>query len=267
MINREATIKWKGYDPDGLSDGSQKRVWAVCDGCGKGRWLNYQAYRDLCYSCARKQLDTSGKNNPMWGRTHSQSTRDKIGNAERGEKHHNYGKRLPKDTCKKISDGKKGDKNPFYGKKHTEESKRKIGDSVRGVLNHWSTHEISEEVRKKMSENHADVSGENNPNWKGGLSFGIYCEKFNNDLKERVREFFGRQCYVCGKTEEENGARLSIHHVNYDKMVCCNDISPLFVPLCRGCHAKTHGNRYEWENIFTMSLEYLTGGQCYETKE
>lgn len=53
-INREATIRWKGYDPDNLSPKSHKKVWANCDRCGKGRWLHKQAYRALCQSCWQK---------------------------------------------------------------------------------------------------------------------------------------------------------------------------------------------------------------------
>lgn len=50
-INREATIRWKGYDPVDLSPGSDKRIWANCDICGYGRWVYMHSYRDLCKSC------------------------------------------------------------------------------------------------------------------------------------------------------------------------------------------------------------------------
>ena len=122
------------------------------------------------------------------------------------------------------------------------------------------------EYLQNHSEQMKNNTGELSPNWQGGLSFEPYCEKFDNDLKERVRDFFGRCCYVCGKNEEDNGQKLSIHHVNYDKMGCCNDVKPLFVPLCKKCHAKTHGNRKYWEEFFTVSLNYLTDGECFTKK-
>jgi len=104
--------------------------------------------------------------------------------------------------------------------------------------------------------------------WRGGISFKPYCEKFNNNLKERVRTFFGRCCYLCGKNEMENGKKLDVHHVNYQKMACCSEeIRPLFVPLCTSCHGKTHGNREYWKDFFTTSLEYLTDGKCFYTKD
>lgn len=108
---------------------------------------------------------------------------------------------------------------------------------------------------------------ENSPSWKGGVSRLPYCQKFNNDLKERVREFFDRKCYVCDMTEEENKQRLSVHHVNYDKMMCCNSIPPLFVPLCQRHHNMSNYNREDWQEFFEVSLQYLTQGKCFYTQE
>ena len=109
--------------------------------------------------------------------------------------------------------------------------------------------------------------GENSPNWKGGLSFEPYCILFNNEFKERVRAFFDNKCAVCGKTKEENGRSLCIHHVNYDKKTCCNDSERLFVPLCMSCHSKTNRNRKQWEEYFKDLIKNKYGGKCYYTKE
>ena len=63
VINREATIRWKGYDPDDLKHNSGKRVWANCDICGKGRWVCRQSYHGLCKSCSHKgKKNTQQKN-------------------------------------------------------------------------------------------------------------------------------------------------------------------------------------------------------------
>jgi len=110
-------------------------------------------------------------------------------------------------------------------------------------------------------------SGSKSPTWRGGSSFKPYCIKFNSEFKERVRNYFGRKCYICGKSEEENKQRLDIHHVNYNKKSCCDDSKLMFVPLCRACHARTNFERECWEEFFTVSLEYLTDGECYIRKE
>ena len=109
--------------------------------------------------------------------------------------------------------------------------------------------------------------GENSPVWKGGISFEPYCILFNKEFKERVRAFFDNKCAVCGKTKEENGRSLCIHHVNYDKKTCCNDSERLFVPLCGSCHSKTNHNREEWEEYFKDLIKNKYGGKCYYTKE
>ena len=125
----------------------------------------------------------------------------------------------------------------------------------------------NDEGKRRMSEKLTGRTGEQCVNWKGGISFEPYCEKFDNNFKNRVREFFNCCCYVCGKNEEDNKRKLDVHHVNYDKMMCCNDVKPLFVPLCRRCHGRTHGDREYWEEFFTVSLEYLTNGKCFYGKE
>ena len=127
---------------------------------------------------------------------------------------------------------------------------KKTGDSQRGEKNHMY-----------------GLRGEETPNWQGGISFEPYCIKFNKEFKDRVRDFFNGCCYVCGVGQSELGQKLDVHHVNYNKMVCCNDVKPLFVPLCRSCHAKTLRDREYWEEFFTISLEYLTDGQCFLPKK
>ena len=113
---------------------------------------------------------------------------------------------------------------------------------------------MSEEQREKISANHADISGESHPNWKGGISFEPYCTKFNNALKEEIRDKFGRKCFLCPKTEEEEGRKLSVHHVDYNKEQGCNSVRWLLVPLCRSCNTKVNNNREYWQDFITEKL-------------
>lgn len=108
------------------------------------------------------------------------------------------------------------------------------------------------------------MSGSGNHAWEGGITFTPYCEKFNEQFKERVREFWGRKCGNCGKSEIENGQKLSIHHVYYNKFTCCDDSEPSFVALCVSCHAKTNFNRDIWEDHFS-NLIYERGGKSFYT--
>jgi len=103
--------------------------------------------------------------------------------------------------------------------------------------------------------------GKNNPNWQGGISFEPYCHKFNKKFKEYIRDKFGSICFLCGKTEEENGRCLDVHHVNYNKSCGCDkDKTCQFVPLCRSCNTKVNKNREMWEAKINAMLHNKLNG-------
>lgn len=62
MIDRDRTIKEFGYDPDDLSNGSDRKIWAICDDCKLERIITFRFYREFCPSCRRK-----GKGNHRFG--------------------------------------------------------------------------------------------------------------------------------------------------------------------------------------------------------
>jgi len=245
MINEEATFRWKGYRSTDLSKGSNKRVWAVCDRCGKGRWVHYDQYRDLCHPCAmnsdktRRKISENrkkyvGANHPMYGKTFSKQTRANMSKAARGKKLSEEHKRKISESCKIVlstTEMRKKLRDAQLGRRHSEETKKKIGEAQQGDKHH---------------------------SWKGGVSFEPYCPKFNEAFKESIREKFGRVCFLCPTTEEENGRKLSIHHVQYEKNCLCDDIKCEFVPLCDSCHGKTNHNREHWEVLILEKLASTT---------
>lgn len=135
------------------------------------------------------------------------------------------------------------------------------------------TSEYREQQSNMMKEKWSDPefkegrSGENAPNWQGGISFEPYCPKFNENLKERVRLFFENRCVLCGKPAKEDGRSLSVHHVEYDKQACCNGKPVHFSALCRSCHMRTNFNREQWEAIIHRIIDELYDGRSYYTKE
>ena len=110
-------------------------------------------------------------------------------------------------------------------------------------------------------------SGENNPQWRGGLKNQPYCPKWNEDLRRRIRAFFDYRCIACGKTMKENRRALHCHHVSYDKMVCCNDRPVRFAALCNRHHSLTNNDRDRWELIFHRIIDEIYDGRSYFTKE
>jgi hypothetical protein len=122
-----------------------------------------------------------------------------------------------------------------------------------------------------MSEVHIGLqAGENNPMWRGGISFEPYCPKWTKELKERIRARFDYECIMCGKTTEENGEELSCHHVEYNKMSCCDGKPVHFASLCCKCHSRTGGsdkNRVKWQTMIHRIIDEIYGGKSYYTKE
>lgn len=209
------------------------------------------------------------------GGHHSETTRKLISESHKGKQHSEETKQKIRETMKGT---RIGVNHPRYGMHHSEETKKKISSSNLGMRRHWN-----EESKKKLS---ISKSGKNNPlfekklpeelkikmgmysrnlerapNWQGGISFEPYCPKFNKEFKERVRAFFGYKCVECGLSEGEK--KLAIHHVNFNKMSCCDSTKPLFVALCASCHAKTNGNRQYWEKHFTEIIMEYYNGYCF----
>ena len=261
MINEEATFEQFGYHSTDLTPKSCKKIVAICDDCGKVRVLSKSDYRALCISCSLK-----GAKHPNW----------KGGKIKRICKQ--CGIEFPVEpaiiksgrgkfcTTKCMS---------IWYSKHTigENNSNWKGGKVKRICENCGIEFpidpskikqgrgrfCSPKCQNKWQSKYR--RGENNPSWQGGISFEPYCSKFNDDFKEYIREKFGRVCFLCPKTEEENGRRLSVHHVNYNKDCGCDDDETCqFVPLCIGCNSKVNFNREMWEKkINDMMKNKLNG--------
>ena len=248
---------------------------------------------------------TRGEKNPMFGKHHSEETKRKIGLKSIGRV------TLTEEQRKQRSEDMKGEKNPFYGKHHSEENKKIMSKLKLGVHPSEETKKKWSEIRKgrkqpesmkiKLSEKR---KGDKNPSWRGGTSFLPYCPKFNEELKQNVRDFFGNECVLCKRTKEQNNNKnLSVHHVFTEKMACCeNKIEEMelirerlpigiahfgegefteeeimyirmMVPLCNSCHSKQNNKsedlpyeQTEYRKFFTELILNEYGGRCYSEK-
>ena len=233
-IDEEKTFREKGYRTTDLSAQSHKEVYAVCVECGTGRWLDFCNYKDLCFLCKMKNKPTQKCETPTeklpW-------IDEEKTYAEKGYRSTDLKPSSHMPVWRVCAGCGEGMWIIF----------KKCGSLCKKCSNE------SEEHRMNMSESQ---KGEKSHNWKGGISFEPYCEKFNNALKESVREKFGRVCFMCPTTEEENGRKLDVHHVNYDKECMCNDVECEFVPLCRKCHGRTCHDHELWERLIINTLSY-----------
>lgn len=134
------------------------------------------------------------------------------------------------------------------------------------VLNGCAEREKDPLYRKKVS---AGLQGIPLSEWTCFTHFLPYCEKFNNNFRERVRKFQGNKCALCGHVWQEGEVALSVHHVHNQKDSCCAEDAPtIFVCLCsRGCHHKTIRHWRRYVGRFTRYLVKNFNGKCYFTKE
>ena len=121
---------------------------------------------------------------------------------------------------------------------HTEITKQKIAESRKGTKH-------SEQTKDKIRMAN---TGEKSPNWKGGVSFGIYCHKFNKALKEKIRDRDNRTCQICGAKEKRR--KHCVHHVNFDEINC----DPLLITVCGSCHMKIHHNKEHYKIVLLKIL-------------
>jgi hypothetical protein len=104
------------------------------------------------------------------------------------------------------------------------------------------------------------LSGEKNPNWRGGKSFEPYSLNFNNEFKNLVRLRDNFCCINCGISEQKYiilfNQKLHIHHIDYNKKNTCLQNC---CTLCIYCNSKANKNRNEWINYFQDLLSKKYG--------
>jgi hypothetical protein len=216
-----------------------------------------------------RKMSEPRKGRAPWnkGKKASEGTREKISAALRQRicSEETRAKRRIAMTGKRWTDEHKNKiRQAHLGRKQTPEHREKCIKNLRPG-NNKGKRLSPETIRKIVASRVGKYTGERSYQWKGGISFEPYCPKFNNDLKERVRAFFGYTCLVCGTPQ--NGERLSIHHINYNKKGCCDNSVPLFAPLCRVCHSKTSHHRDLWQSELSDIINQYYEGKCYFSKE
>jgi hypothetical protein len=127
--------------------------------------------------------------------------------------------------------------NQFRGKPLSPAHKEKIARAARERYKNPEAHEVTSRCKR----------GPKNAQWRGGISDNKYCYKFTRLLRESIREEHGRRCVMCGC--HENGQKLDVHHVNFDKSAGCYGKRWNLVPLCRSCHAWTTTHRWQAFNL------------------
>ena len=123
------------------------------------------------------------------------------------------------------------------GKTLSEETRVKISMALTGKV-------LSEEHKARIS---LAISGENHPSFNNWASREPYCHLWNEPLRERYRNHYGRVCVLTDTLRSVMGpesglddfegheifskVRLSVHHIRGNKMAGCDGIELALIPL------------------------------------
>lgn len=242
----------------------------ICEEC-KNEFTTYDGKRKFCgIPCSSKyrSMAYKGIGNPMYGKHPVVLEKDRIRRAKSiknwwADPNNDEGRKSIK---KRMSEGRTGktyedlygeekakqikqrrkdqfkNKNPMHdptvvkkiseintGKKASEETKQKLSQ-------YFSQPEISNQYAERMR-------GEKNPAWSGGCS-NEYGPEFGKRIRREIRERDNHICQFC--STEENGKKLDVHHIDYDKF---NNDPKNLISCCHPCHTNTLWNRDMWIEI------------------
>lgn len=183
-----------------------------------------------------------------------------------------YGVEKAKDIKTRISVGHMGLKSVRAGKTYQEEYGVERAKEITSKMSEtrtgmsyasgriW-TEEEKEHMRKLAIARGCKPPihrGENNPNWKGGISKEEYTENWTDILKESIRCRDHYMCRLCGKHQDK--VAHDVHHIDYVKKHC--DPNNL-ITLCKSCHMKTSYKREDWKELFRR-LDNVFGSDMQE---
>jgi hypothetical protein len=116
------------------------------------------------------------------GHKHSEETKKKMSEAQKGIRNHNWGKKLTEKTLVKMR-----------AVKRTSEWKKRMSEMKKGKPMPWR-------------------QGDKHPNWKGGITSENH--KIRNNIENKIWTFsvFAKDGFVCQKTKIKGG-KLVAHHI------------------------------------------------------
>jgi len=159
--------------------------------------------------------------------------KNKLGVPSNG---HNRPKRVKDKIAESVSEHLEENGHPFEGEEHTDETKEIMSEKKTGENHHYYG-----EDRPEFAE---QMTGDDNPSWKGGITKDMDFRKsnkwqtFSTDKKEEANW----ECENCSTHGSES--EIHSHHVKHVSSGGAK-YDNIFIVLCKECH-KTN---YEfWHN-------------------
>lgn len=259
MIDETTTLKKYRHKSTDLAKSSREKVVAVCDVCGHIRDVTFRRYSPLCHMCAcatpeyrekhsvlsKKMWEDpeyrekmSGENNPM----KCEKNREKVRSAWTPERRENQ--------RKIASERFGGENNPSK----RQDVRQKIRDA-------WTPERIEnmsgDGNPMKCDASREKIRGENNHNWKGGITKIRSRLWASAPYKAWRKAVFVRDGYTCQMCNIRCG-NLQVHHIlpvrdNYDTLLIFDVNNG--ITLCKGCHDDLKGHEYDYVQFFNALVD------------
>ena len=223
MIDEDRTMQLFLYTSDDWAPQSHKQVVAVCEECGRYKIVEKRAARPLCTSC------------PKIGRYFSPETLLLKSNNMKGEKNPMY--------------GRTGHLNPSFGTHRSEEQKAHLSMMWKGEKSPKFGIPLSSETKRKIGN---ATRGENNGNWKGGVTPVMKILRGSPAYKNWRSAVFERDNWTCQMCNVRGG-NLQAHHIrpvrDHKNDLLSFDINN-GITLCDRCHGTTKRREYDFVDRF-----------------
>lgn len=155
----------------------------------------------------------------------------------------------------------------FKGKHHTLESKLKIREKALGRKSPRKGIPRTEEEKIKISNavKKKAKRGEENPNWKGGVSNKRNLDMAAFEYRKWRDSVFRRDKYTCQHCGFDKGGIIEAHHIKpyyeYPELRYNVDNG---ITLCRNCHILIHTKdkekREKWQKAIEKNKEKFNEG-------
>lgn len=249
----------------------------------------YAAYckhmSDIKKGIPKSQTTIEKMRNAHLGKQFSEEHRNNIRASKMGTPSPRKGATLSEETKKRLRNSswmkdpnRKHLRDEMYQKRSQNLEWKKNHDDASKILAQDPTWKQNHKSAMRKRAKNYDIRLKNVESHIGGFWVGNvryyevqqYCEKFTPDFKKRCRAYWNYTCMKCGKHESQHITKrgkqraLTVHHVHYDKDMCCNGSPRDVVPLCGSCNVKVNTNRKYWEKYFTdLIYSRNPNGKCY----
>ncbi len=217
----------------------------------KNRIVSEETKRKISENPYRQTLEYKEKQKKaQLGRKHSEETKKKMSETHKG-------KIFSEETRKRMSESAKKRGTPI-------KSLKKMWESTRGSSLPEYRKKQNSLARKRDWENPEyrkrftgeNWSGENSPNWHGGISFLPYSYEFNKELKNKIllRDSYKCQNPNCwGKNTD-----LHVHHINYNKK---DNTEQNLITLCNSCNGRANTDRNNHTLFYKTIIQKISNDQ------